>query len=63
MWPLGQISRDRNPHLLPAVRRSLELREGGGYHPDKAGMLARLGEGDKCLEVLDTVFPKLYDTP
>lgn len=63
VWPLGQISRDRNPHLLPAVRRSLELREGGGYHPDKAGMLARLGEGDKCLEVLDPVFPKLYDTP
>lgn len=63
LWPLNQISRDRNPQLLDAVRRTLELRGSGGYHPDKAAMMARLGDGDACLKVLNPSFPKLYDTP
>ena len=62
VWPLGQINKN-TPELLAAAHKSLELRKAGGYHPDKAGMWARLLDGDKCLASLGLKYPTLYDTP
>ncbi len=62
VWPLAQINRNA-PELLAAARKSLELRKTGGYHPDKAGMWARLLDGDKCLATLGMNFPTSYDSP
>jgi alpha-L-fucosidase 2 len=62
VWPLGQITPDQ-PELFAAARVSEDLRKTGGYHPDKAGMWARLLEGDKALSSLQTKFPAMYDTP
>lgn len=62
VWPLDQITR-KTPELLAAARKSLELRKTGGYHPDKAGMWARLLDGDKCLASFGLKYPTLYDTP
>lgn len=63
VWPLSQISSENNPELLPAAMKSLQLRGNGGYHPDKAGMWARLGNGDEAVKALDTEFPQIYDSP
>ena len=62
VWPLSQITPDQ-PKLFVAARVSEELRKTGGYHPDKAGMWARLLEGDKAIAALQTKFPVMYDTP
>jgi alpha-L-fucosidase 2 len=62
VWPLSQINRN-TPELLAATRKSLELRKTGGYHPDKAGMWARLLDGDKCLASLGINYPTAYDSP
>ncbi|MBC7886951.1 MAG: glycoside hydrolase family 95 protein [Ferruginibacter sp.] len=62
VWPLSQINRN-SPELLAAARKSLELRKTGGYHPDKAGMWARLQDGDKALAALSLNFPVIYDSP
>ena len=62
VWPLSQINR-KTPELLAASRKSLELRKTGGYHPDKAGMWARLLDGDQALEALRITYPTLYDSP
>jgi alpha-L-fucosidase 2 len=62
VWPLSQINKN-TPQLLAAAKKSLELRKGGGYHPDKAAMWARLLEGDKCLAALGVNYPQLYDAP
>ncbi len=61
-WPLSQINR-QTPELLAAARKSLELRGSGGYHPDKAGMWARLLDGDKALAALVLSYPTNYDSP
>jgi alpha-L-fucosidase 2 len=62
VWPLDQIT-PAQPDLFAAAKVSLELRKSGGYHPDKAGMWARLLEGDRSLAALQTHFPTMYDTP
>jgi hypothetical protein len=63
VWPLGQINKN-TPELLTAAHKSLELRGSGGYHPDKAGMWARLLDGDRCLAYLNQAkYPTLYDAP
>jgi alpha-L-fucosidase 2 len=62
VWPLSQITPDQ-PKLFAAARVSEDLRGTGGYHPDKAGMWARLLEGDKAMAALGTKFPVMYDTP
>jgi hypothetical protein len=62
VWPLSQITPDQ-PALFTAARVSEDLRRTGGYHPDKAGMWARLLEGDKAMAALGTKFPVMYDTP
>jgi len=63
VWPLSQINKN-TPELLTAAHKSLELRGSGGYHPDKAGMWARLLDGDKCLAYLNQAkYPTLYDAP
>jgi hypothetical protein len=62
VWPLSQINKN-TPDLLAAAHKSLELRKGGGYHPDKAGMWARLLDGDRCLASLGLNFPTMYDAP
>jgi hypothetical protein len=61
-WPLSQINKN-TPELLTAAHKSMELRKSGGYHPDKAGIWARLLDGDKCLASLGLNFPTMYDTP
>ncbi|MCD7963826.1 MAG: glycoside hydrolase family 95 protein [Rikenellaceae bacterium] len=63
VWPLSQITKEKTPELFYAARVSLELRASGGYHPDKAGMWARLLDGDECLKALKTNYPVMYDTP
>jgi len=63
VWPLSQITKDKTPEFFAAAQKSLELRKSGGYHPDKAGMWARLLNGDKALASLTTNFPVMYDTP
>jgi hypothetical protein len=63
VWPLSQINKN-TPELLVAAHKSLELRGNGGYHPDKAGMWARLLDGDRCLAYLNLAkYPTLYDAP
>ncbi len=62
VWPLSQINKN-TPELLAAAHRSLELRAAGGYHPDKAGMWARLLDGDRCLAALGLNYPTMYDAP
>lgn len=63
VWPLSQINKN-TPELLAAAHKSLELRGKGGYHPDKAGMWARLLDGDRCLAYLNEAkYPSLYDAP
>jgi len=63
VWPLSQINKN-TPELLAAAHKSLELRGSGGYHPDKAGMWARLLDGDRCLAYLNQAkYPTLYDAP
>lgn len=62
LWPLSQINRN-TPQLMAAAKKSLEMRGSGGYHPDKAGMWARMFEGDLCLAALGTSFPSMYDSP
>jgi hypothetical protein len=59
---LSQITPDQ-PELFAAARVSEDLRKTGGYHPDKAGMWARLLEGDRAMAALGTKFPVMYDTP
>jgi alpha-L-fucosidase 2 len=51
------------PELFAAAKVSEDLRKSGGYHPDKAALWARLGEGDKALAALGTQFPAMYDSP
>jgi hypothetical protein len=63
VWPLSPINKN-TPELLAAAHKSLELRGSGGYHPDKAGMWARLLDGDRCLAYLNLAkYPTLYDAP
>jgi alpha-L-fucosidase 2 len=62
VWPLDQIT-PVQPELFAAARVSEDLRKSGGYHPDKAGMWARLLDGDKALAALQTHIPTMYDTP
>lgn len=62
--PLAQITRTQRPDLFAAAKVSLDLRLSGGYHPDKAGMWARLGDGDKALNAFrDLSFPTKFDAP
>ena len=64
VWPLDQISQNGTPDLFSAAKVSLDLRKDGGYHPDKAGMWARLREGDKALNAFrDLNFPTKFDSP
>lgn len=63
VWELNQIT-PAQPDLFAAAKVSLDLRKGGGYHPDKAGMWARLLDGDKALGAFRSVsFPEMYDAP
>ncbi len=62
LWPLSQINRS-TPELLVAARKSMELRNTGGYHPDRAGMWARMLDGDKALASLNINYPTVYDSP
>lgn len=62
VWPLSQINKN-TPELLAAAHKSLELRKSGGYHPDKAGMWARMLDGDRCLAALGLSYPTMYDSP
>lgn len=59
---LSQITAAQ-PQLFAAARVSEDLRKGGGYHPDKAALWARLLEGEKALAALGTRFPTMYDSP
>jgi alpha-L-fucosidase 2 len=59
---LSQITADQ-PALFAAAKVSEDLRKGGGYHPDKAALRARLLQGDKALAALGTHFPTMYDSP
>jgi len=59
---LNQITAEQ-PELFAAAKTAEELRKTGGYHPDKAALWARLGEGDKALAALGTRFPAIYDSP
>ncbi len=63
VWPLSQITKRKTPELFEAATKSLEMRGTGGYHPDKAGMWARLLNGDKAIASLNYKFPQLYDAP
>ncbi len=63
IWPLSQITKDKTPQFFEAAHKSLELRKGGGYHPDKAGMWARLLDGDRAMATLSLKYPTLYDAP
>jgi alpha-L-fucosidase 2 len=63
VWELNRIT-PAQPELFQAAAVSLDLRKGGGYHPDKAGMWARLLDGDKALAAFRSVtFPTMYDAP
>lgn len=62
VWPLSQIT-SKDTALMTAARKSMDLRGSGGYHPDKAGMWARMLQGDKALAALGTTYPVMYDTP
>lgn len=62
VWPLSQIT-SKDTALMNAARKSMDLRGSGGYHPDKAGMWARMLQGDKALAALGTSYPVMYDTP
>lgn len=62
VWPLSQINKN-TPELLAAAHKSLELRKSGGYHPDKAGMWARMLDGNRCLAALSLNYPTMYDAP
>jgi alpha-L-fucosidase 2 len=59
---LNQIT-PAEPDLFAAAKVSEDLRNSGGYHPDKAALWARLLEGDKSLAALGTKFPAMYDSP
>jgi len=61
LWPLSQINRN-TPELMAAAKKSLEMRGSGGYHPDKAGMWARMFDGDQSLAALGINFPSMYDS-
>jgi alpha-L-fucosidase 2 len=64
VWPLSQITASATPQLFEAAKVSLTLRGIGGYHPDKASMWARLGDGDKGLAgIRDLKAPQLHDAP
>jgi hypothetical protein len=63
VWELNQIT-PATPDLFAAAKVSLDLRKSGGYHPDKAGMWARLLDGDKAIAAFRSVsFPAMYDAP
>jgi hypothetical protein len=49
VWPLSQITSRSAPEFFAAAKVALQNRGAGGYHPDKAAMWARLGEGDKAM--------------
>ena len=49
VWPLSQITSRSAPEFFAAAKVALQNRGSGGYHPDKAAMWARLGEGDKAM--------------
>jgi alpha-L-fucosidase 2 len=59
---LNQITAAQ-PELFAAAKVSEDLRKTGGYHPDKAALWARLGDGDKAVAALGTHFPSMYDSP
>jgi hypothetical protein len=59
---LSQITAAQ-PELFAAAKISEDLRKTGGYHPDKAALWARLGDGDKAVAALGTHFPSMYDSP
>ena len=63
VWPLSQITKDKSPLLFAASLKSENLRGAGGYHPDKAGMYARLLDGEMAMSSFGTAYPVLYDTP
>ncbi len=63
VWPLSQITERGTPDLFAAARKSLELRGSGGYHPDKAGMWARLRDGDRAAAAYGTDWPTIYEAP
>ncbi len=63
VWPLSQITKRATPDLFAAARKSLELRGSGGFHPDKAGMWARLQDGDRAAAAYGTNWPALYEQP
>jgi hypothetical protein len=52
VWPLSQITERATPDLFKAAQVSMKDRGGGGYHPDKAAMLARMKEGDEALGII-----------
>jgi alpha-L-fucosidase 2 len=54
LYPLSLITPRETPELFKAARRSLELRDSGGSLPTKSGWWARLLEGDRVLNVLES---------
>ncbi len=63
VWPLRQITKDSSPSLFAAALESEILRGSGGYHPDKAGMYARLLDAERAYASLQRGFPVMYDNP
>ena len=56
VWPLAQITERGTPALFQAAKVALENRGGGGYHPDKGAMWARLKEGEKSIAAKDSYY-------
>lgn len=67
MMPGNRITQDKTPHLVDAVRKSLDYRLNHNYHAQGwslgwvTSMLARLKEGDKSLDMMQhNYFTKAY---
>jgi len=54
VFPLSLITPRGTPELFNAAKRSLELRGEGGFLPTKDGWWARLLDGDKALDALES---------
>jgi hypothetical protein len=55
VWPLAEITDRGTPELWAAAKTALINRAGGGYHPDKGAMFARLKDGNRALSSNDTM--------
>ncbi|MEO8614159.1 MAG: glycoside hydrolase family 95 protein [Luteolibacter sp.] len=56
VWPLDTLTAHGTPELFAAAKITLANRGTGGFHPDKAAMWARLGDGDRALKADDDFY-------